>query len=72
MSAAPVRMTASELLVYDAKDHRTELVRGRLVVREPMGGPHASLLAELTATIVAHVRSFEPSPGRVLAGDPGF
>lgn len=72
MNAAPERMTANELLTYDAKDHRTELVRGRLVVRDFTGGPHAGLLADLTAIVVSHVRSLQPSPGRVLVGDPGF
>lgn len=72
MIAAPVRMTAHELLTYDAMDRRTELVRGRLVVRDLTGGPHASLLAELTTAVVMHVRSIHPSPGRVLVGDPGF
>lgn len=72
MVATPVEMTADELYRYDLPNKRTELVRGRLVVREPTGGPHASLLFELSVIIGTHLRATDPSVGRVLVGDPGF
>jgi Uma2 family endonuclease len=72
MIDASVLMTADELLRYDAGGHRSELIRGQLVVREPTGGTHAGVLTELVLAVGAHVRSLPLSPGRVLAGDPGF
>jgi Uma2 family endonuclease len=72
MVVTPTEMTADELYRYDLPKKRTELVRGRLLVREPTGGPHASLLTELTIRIAAHVRATDPPLGRVLVGDPGF
>lgn len=65
-------MTADELLTYDAGAQRTELIRGQLVVREPVGGPHASVLLELSLAIGLHVRATQPVAGHVLIGDPGF
>lgn len=72
MIGAPVLMTANELLTHDSGGQRTELIRGRLVVREPTGLPHASVLTELTMRISTHVRASEPPLGYVFVGDPGF
>ena len=51
MLPAPTIMTADELLTLHLPDKRTELVRGRLVVREPAGLPllrgHASRTFQL-------------------------
>ncbi len=44
MIASPTLMSASELLTYDAHGRRTELVQGKLIVREPVGGAHAGVL----------------------------
>ena len=44
---APVSMSAGELLEYDAHHHRTELVHGQLMVREPAGGDHAAVLIQV-------------------------
>lgn len=72
MPIAPVSMSAGELLEYDAHHHRTELVHGQLVVREPAGGDHAAVLIQLATAIELCVRSTSPRIGRVLGGDPGF
>jgi len=72
MITAPELMTANELLTRDSLGQRTELVRGQLVVREPAGLPHASLLTELTIRIGMHVRASEPPLGYVFVGEPGF
>lgn len=40
VTAHDALMTAEELLVYPMPDKRVELVRGRLVVREPPGMRH--------------------------------
>lgn len=64
-------MTADELLVYDAGDKRAELVRGQLIVREPVGGPHAGVLFELAVAIGVYLRSTSQAAGRVFIGDVG-
>lgn len=72
MTIVPSLMTADELLTYEDLGGRTELIRGRLVVREPMGGTHAGVLVQLTLALELHVRRTQPPAGRVLVGDPGF
>lgn len=52
-------MTAEELLRLHVPDKRTELVRGRLVVREPAGGRHGAVAAELGYRITGHVKAFD-------------
>ena len=74
----PALMTAEELLTYPEMDKRVELVRGRLVVREPPGMRHGecelriavALSIFLTADQAA--RSATQTLGRVMVGDPGF
>ena len=72
MIGAPELMTANELLTRESSGQRTELIRGQLVVREPTGLPHASLLTELTIRIGMHVRASDPPLGYVFVGEPGF
>ena len=64
-------MTGAELLAYDAGGHRTELIRGQLMVREPVGGAHAGVLFELSMAIGVYLRTPNAAVGRVLVGDPG-
>ena len=63
-------LTATELAKLNVPDKRTELVRGRLVVREPAGYRHGIIAAELTARISAHVKAH--SLGVVVAAETGF
>jgi Uma2 family endonuclease len=63
-------MTAEELLAYHAPDKRTELVRGRLVVRETAGYEHGRVAADLLVRIAGHVRA--NALGVVLAAETGF
>ena len=72
MIASPTLMSASELLTYDARGRRTELVKGKLLVREPVGGAHAGVLVELSVAIGVYLRTTTLVSGRVLVGDPGF
>lgn len=65
-----VSMTAEELLHLNLPDKRTELVRGRLVVREPAGYRHGDIAAQLLVVIGSFVR--ERKLGRVFAAETGF
>ena len=51
MLPAPTMMTADELLTLDLPHKRTELVRGRLVVREPAGWRHGDVAARVLVAI---------------------
>src|SRR5437879_5250802 len=50
-------MTAEELLQTNIPNKRTELVRGRLIVREPAGYSHGRVTLNLTVRLGAHVES---------------
>jgi len=63
-------MTAEELYRLHLPDKRTELVAGRLCVREPPGFRHGRVAAALAARLWGYVQ--EHDLGVVLAGDPGF
>lgn len=63
-------MTADELLQASYPDKRTELVRGRLVVREPAGGRHGFVTARLAARLTVYGE--EHDLGRVYAAETGF
>ena len=63
-------MTADELLRNPIPDKRTELVRGRLVVREPAGAPHGWVAAQLTGELFCFLR--ETPLGEVYAAETGF
>jgi hypothetical protein len=47
----PSRMTAEDLFHYDMPGKRTELVRGRLVVRDLVGVRHAVVVAKLVTAL---------------------
>lgn len=51
-------------------DKRTELVRGRMIVREPAGFRHGDIAVNITYLITRFVR--EHDLGRVLAAETGF
>ena len=63
-------MTAQQLLHLSLPDRRTELVRGRLIVREPAGGRHGAVAARLAYRLMAHVESARS--GRIYAAETGF
>lgn len=68
MDAAIV--TAEELFTGGPRNERCELVRGRLVVREPAGARHGAVTAELAFQLMAHVKA--RNLGRVYAAETGF
>jgi Uma2 family endonuclease len=72
MIEAPELMTADELLAYEAPNKRVELVRGQLIVREPPGSLHGSVIFELSVAIGTYLRDTNPRAGRAFAGDTGF
>lgn len=63
-------MTADDLSGLNVQDKRTELVRGRLVVREPAGFRHGAVTMLLAERIVGFVR--ENRLGLVVAAETGF
>ncbi len=71
-------ITSDQLLTYDARGMRTELVRGRLMVREPAAYGHGVLAARVLARIAAFLEAHQaasaaPNPlGEVLAAETGF
>ena len=71
-------MTAEQLLMYDARGMRTELIRGRLVVREPAGYQHGDIAVRVTVKIATFINRDQadraaPHPlGDVLAAETGF
>ena len=71
-------MTADQLLTYDARGMRTELIRGRLMVREPAGYQHGSIAIRVAVRIGACLerdqveRSAAHPLGDLLAAETGF
>src|SRR3989442_1939434 len=63
-------MTAEKLLQTDIPNKRTELVRGRLIVREPAGYSHGRVTMNLTVRLGAHVES--AGCGQLVAAETGF
>lgn len=63
-------MTAEELLRLRLPEKRTELIRGRLVVRDPGGARHGAVAMEIGYRIKAHVDA--QGLGRVYAAETGF
>ncbi len=63
-------MTAEELLELNLPNKRTELVRGRLVVREPAGYEHGRVAARILGRLAAHV--YTTGSGELLAAETGF
>ena len=69
MTTTPL-LTADELLHLSFPDKHVELVRGRLIVREPPGTWHGVVAANLTYYLSHFVRKHRL--GVVLAQDTGF
>jgi Uma2 family endonuclease len=70
-SASPSPLlTAADVERLSLPDKQVELVRGRLVVREPPGALHGAMAATLTHFLTAFVR--ERHLGTVFAQDTGF
>jgi Uma2 family endonuclease len=63
-------MTAEELLRTGIANKSTELVRGRLVVREPPGARHGSVTMNLALRLGNHVERSDA--GTVFAAETGF
>lgn len=70
MSSTAELMTAHELLHLNLSDKRTELVRGRLIVREPAGWAHGIVAMKIGTKVAAHVD--QSGAGVVLAAETGF
>lgn len=63
-------MTAEELVRLELPGKRTELVRGRLLVRDPGGARHGAVAMEIGYRIMGHVKAHDL--GRVYAAETGF
>ena len=63
-------MTAEDLLANPVPHKCTELVAGRILVREPPGYRHGYVASQLLTTIGIHVRAHKL--GQVLAAETGF
>ena len=63
-------LTAEDLEMVEVPGKVTELLRGRLVVREPPGARHGSVAARLTYLLGDHV--YRHGLGVVFAQDTGF
>ena len=70
MSSTAALMTADELLHLNLPDKRTDLVRGKLVVREPAGWTHGVVAMKLGIKLGTHVERTDA--GVVLAAETGF
>ena len=67
---APTLLTAEDLLRLQPPDKRTELVRGRMIVREPAGFRHGDVAMAIAARM--HAFAAHGNLGRVLAAETGF
>jgi len=63
-------MTAEQLLHNPIPHKRTELVKGRLIVKEPAGYPHGRVAARLLIAIGQHV--IATKSGEILTAETGF
>ena len=63
-------MTADDLLRLDLPGKSTELVRGKLVVREPPSTHHGRVQSTLNFIVSSHVRA--NALGAVFGQDTGF
>jgi len=63
-------MTAEELLREQPPHKRSELIEGRLVVREPAGGRHGRVTMRVTVPLANFVE--EHGLGQVYAAETGF
>ena len=69
-SSEPTLLTADDLEQVRLPDQSTELVRGRLLVREPPSTEHGRIQANLAYFITDHVRRHDL--GLVFGQDTGF
>lgn len=67
---SPELMTAEQLLEVNIPGKQVELVRGRVVVKEPPGYRHGDITARLAFELMKYVR--EQDLGQIVVGDPGF
>jgi Uma2 family endonuclease len=78
MVAAPLGMTAEQLVGYEIPGKRVELVRGQLVVREPASFFHGSLTLRIGVALSNHLarereqHGWPHARGRLATADPGF
>src|SRR2546421_1687947 len=63
-------LTAEDLLKANIPEKRTELVRGRLVIREPAGWRHGAVTMNLALHLGQHVEL--TGAGQLLAAETGF
>jgi len=63
-------LTAEDLLNANIPEKRTELVRGRLVIREPAGWRHGAVTMNLALHLGQHVEL--TGAGQLLAAETGF
>jgi Uma2 family endonuclease len=63
-------LTADELLYLHLPDKQTELVRGKLIVRDPPGYRHGVVASKIARLIANHVH--DHSLGIVVAAETGF
>lgn len=63
-------MTAEELLYVSLPDRQTELVRGKLIVREPPGYQHGVVALKIARLIANHVH--DHNLGVAVAAGTGF
>src|SRR5467141_1790670 len=63
-------VTAEALLQTNILDKRTELVRGQLIVREPAGARHGSVVMNLTIQLGIYVQ--RAGVGQLFAAETGF
>lgn len=68
--SAPALLTADDLVREQPSGKRTELVRGRMIVREPAGYRHGDVAMAIALAIGHHLRSYPV--GRLLAAETGF
>lgn len=68
--ATPALLTADDLMRLNPSDKRTELVRGRMIVREPAGFRHGDVAMSIALAIGHFLRSH--ALGRLLAAETGF
>jgi Uma2 family endonuclease len=66
----PSALTAEELLYLSLPDKQTELVRGRLIVREPPGYRHGVIALKIARLIADYVD--DHGLGIVVAAETGF
>lgn len=67
---SPALLTADDLMRLQPPDKRTELVRGRMIVREPAGFRHGDIAMRIALDIGQFLRA---NPiGRLVAAETGF